>query len=423
MKNSNTKTPTLVIALLVLAAAAGSSALSYVLAGSIESAGVRNFVRALMVRSAAGELVLVALGLAGLLFSFRNARKERARLAAENRKAGEAAGLLQAKLEEARRRLDEGEADREALRNSLREEEARRGNALREAEETLAKERREAGARLERAAAALAETARTLTETLERLEPFRDEAPAEDSPCPGATENQSGITGEPGGITGTDDSAGGADLFEEERRTADELKRRIGLGLTRVKASGELTAGIAAGVEKITALAGSISRISAQTNILSMNAAIESAHAGSAGAGFAVVAEEIKKLAESSALNVKQIQTEIKAITEKTAAGVKTGEAAVSAMDGLAALAETMSRLSAVPAGSRPPGGVSGDDGVPGNDGAAGGETPAARDAPSGPPAPAADRMEDITAALRSAAARITGEWERIREEAAAEVA
>ena len=99
----------------------------------------------------------------------------------------------------------------------------------------------------------------------------------------------------------------GAEAVEQTNRAMDEIREQINETARSIKRLGESSMEIGNVVEIINNIAD-------RTSILALNASIQAAMAGEAGHGFAVVAEEVQRLAESSSNSTKQIETLIKSI-------------------------------------------------------------------------------------------------------------
>jgi methyl-accepting chemotaxis protein len=177
----------------------------------------------------------------------------------------------------------------------------------------------------------VATAANQLHSTAERIATGTEEVVAQAGTVATAGEEMSATSGDiaqncqmaaDGAQRAAQSAKNGADVVEKTVMVMGQIADRVQVSAKTVESLGARS-------DQIGAIIGTIEDIADQTNLLALNAAIEAARAGEQGRGFAVVADEVRALAERTTRATREIGEMIKAIQNETKEAVAAMEQGV----------------------------------------------------------------------------------------------
>ena len=183
--------------------------------------------------------------------------------------------------------------------------------------------------------AKVAEAAGALHATSSRIADGAEEVAAQAATAATAGEEMSATSGDiaqncqlvaEGAQRASQTAQGGAAVVDATIAVMGQISERVQESARTVESLGSRS-------DQIGAIIGTIEDIADQTNLLALNAAIEAARAGEQGRGFAVVADEVRALAERTSRATREISTMIKAIQGETRGAVIAMEQGVSQVE------------------------------------------------------------------------------------------
>jgi methyl-accepting chemotaxis protein len=136
-----------------------------------------------------------------------------------------------------------------------------------------------------------------------------------------------------------------AENAQHAKELAGNARQSADTGVADMAAMKTAMSDIKVSSDGIAKIIKTIDEIAFQTNILALNAAVEAARAGEAGAGFAVVAEEVRNLAQRSAQAAKETASKIEGAITKTAQGVTISNKVATSLEEIAARSRQVDEL------------------------------------------------------------------------------